>query len=141
MSHYFGKFKIFWNFHFIWNINVLNHISHAQAGQIDCSLFHFYFIMLTLNPTHFSNRCTCRIKDLLSLRITFCPWTRAWIGLLCTNKLGINSYHNPTKKLGKLCFRSVNSTNCANFVDFFFFDININIFQYFLNLWKRKKKT
>ncbi len=23
-------------------------MSHAQAGQLDCSLFHFYFIMLTL---------------------------------------------------------------------------------------------
>jgi len=55
MSHYFQKFKISEKTSFNLKHNVSNNMSHAQARQIDCSLFHFYFIMLTLNPTHFSN--------------------------------------------------------------------------------------
>jgi hypothetical protein len=55
MSHYFQKFKISEKTLFDLKHNVLNNMSHAQASQIDCSLFHFYFIMLTLNLTHFSN--------------------------------------------------------------------------------------
>lgn len=55
MSHYFQKFIISEKTSVDLKHNVLNNMLHAQACKIDCSLFHFYFIMLTLNPTHFSN--------------------------------------------------------------------------------------
>lgn len=53
MSHYFQKFIISAKTSFHLKHNVLNNMSHAQAGKIDCSLFHFLFYHVNLKPYSF----------------------------------------------------------------------------------------